>query len=56
MQETQETFDLLDFIHDLQKLTAKDAIGEIMCSNLTDEDILRCFRTIDENDTFKFNN
>lgn len=53
--EIMTTISLEDFIYDLQKLTAEDAIGEITTSGLTDKEIIECLNVITFNDTFKFN-
>lgn len=52
--ETAEDKAKTKFICDLQELTAEEAISEIMCSSIPDEEILEIFREITLNDTFKF--
>lgn len=50
----KEVFVLENFIFNLQELSPKDAIREISMSNLTDEEIVKCIKTIASSETFKF--
>lgn len=50
----KEVFVLENFIFNLQELFPEDAITEIAMSNLSDEDIVKCVKTIASSETFKF--
>ena len=43
-----------EFIYGLQELTPEEAICEVMSANLSDDEIITCFKAIAFNDTFKF--
>ena len=47
-------FNIDKFICGLQELTPEEAIYEVMTANLSDDDIITCFKAITFNDTFKF--
>lgn len=44
------------FIFNLQSLSPKDAIAEVMTAGLSKDEIIQVFNEITFNDTFKFKN
>lgn len=49
-----KTFNINNFIVDLQELTPVEAIYEMGTSGLTNDEIAYCVREISLNDTFRF--
>ncbi len=49
-----DSFTIENFIFNLQELSPEDAITQIAMSNLSDEDIVKCVKTIASSKTFKF--
>lgn len=49
-----KTFNIINFIADLQDLTPTEAIHEIGASGLTNNEIAFCIKAITFNDTFRF--
>ena len=53
-QERQVSTDLVNFIHDLQKLKTSEVIAEIAGAGLSESEMLYCIEAIAKNDTFKY--
>ena len=54
MENQEHQFDIMNFIHDLQKLKTSEVIAEIAGAGLSESEMLTCIKAIAANDTFKY--